>query len=96
MDDCPTLQQLDQMLTERIAVTADGPLRQHVRSCARCQTQLDTLTDDPELKRWLGGQRPKDDQEDAAIARALGSAFPTPDRFETPGMASDGRAGRVE
>lgn len=56
MENCPTRQQLEQLLTEEHAGSVREQLLQHVWACARCQAELDVLTDDPELRLWLSGE----------------------------------------
>jgi hypothetical protein len=80
MDICPTRDDLEQFVTERVRGSAAETLREHVRACPRCQSELDALSDDPELRRWHENlndpQREHPLAEGVTVARIVAGALP--------------------
>lgn len=72
MDDCPSNAELEGLLGD----DPDGvpvAVRAHVRGCARCQSRLDTLTDDSEMRAWADrdARQPDDSTDGPGLGRLL-------------------------
>jgi hypothetical protein len=88
MVDCPSAQDLERFLAGSLPDPVAGPLGEHVRACAACQARLETLSDDPELRRWWADRAASGDESptEPALARLLGKwrgAAPAPGPADT-------------
>src|SRR5262245_13666445 len=51
---CASPETLEQLLADTLTEADAAPIREHLRSCAACQTALERLTDHPQLAEWSG------------------------------------------
>jgi WD40 repeat protein/tetratricopeptide (TPR) repeat protein/tRNA A-37 threonylcarbamoyl transferase component Bud32 len=89
---CPTTEILSQLLAGDLDETAAQSVDAHVRECSSCQSTLDRLSDDTELRQWAALSQPPTPQpcEEQALARLLGNALPGTgaDSARTPGTVT--------
>jgi tetratricopeptide (TPR) repeat protein/tRNA A-37 threonylcarbamoyl transferase component Bud32 len=80
MNVCPSSESLENFLAGGLAEAAADSIRAHLHDCARCQTLLDQLSDDPELRQWLSRAHAlgSESDEGPALRKALDDLHHTP------------------
>src|SRR5436305_14554924 len=68
------------------------PLAKHVRDCAECQTRLDAMSDDGELRRWALTAR---GAAEPALRQVLAAWRDAPPKFTSGDTAEHGATERV-
>jgi len=104
---CPSSEALRDLLRGTMPATDADPLRDHLGGCVACLTELDCLSDDPELAEWVAEGMEAGDREsardlvrdrvraarDAALSTTWGPAGP-PSWLDPPDREGDlGRIG---
>lgn len=96
MAECPSREVLTQLLAEALSGPDLALIREHVQNCTGCQTLLDELTDEAELRQWAPGHRLATTlNQEPGLARVLRQAQrqPGPGAGSQPGLAPPQRPG---
>ncbi len=73
MNDCPSRQQLQQLLANELDSYAEETVSGHIESCATCQESLDRILD-PAALNWSGLHRPAAPAPERAFLERLGKS----------------------